>query len=220
MDTDVMYVTDESVRQPLTREPQPGGTIRYGDRFVLRSCASVEPRFVSIVRRKAGKRVPSALSVNAGLSGAGAQADAVWTFVPATRAKNRVGEPVSFGDAVRLQLFDYCGNYRLLAMGEADSGSVTALRAPCARDLSTWFVACTGALRADDQGQMLPSGPVNRYLRYGKDCYITLTQAGRYLCLTPAAQGTNSHGIGTLSDWPRTGLAIFWHADRCTDDAR
>lgn len=220
MDIDVMYVADDIVRQPPTRELPPGGTIRYGDRFVLRSCASPEPRFVSIVRRKAGKRVPSALGVSAALSGAGAEADSVWTFVPAMRAKRKIGEPVSFGDAVRLQLFDYCGNYRLLAMGEADPAGVTALRAPCTRDLSTWFVACAGGLRAGAHGQMLPSGPVNRHLEYGKDCFITLTQAGHYLCVTPGPQGGQSQGIGTLPDWPSTGLSIFWHAHRCAGDAR
>jgi hypothetical protein len=151
---DILFEVQSEMSAP---EIDGSGLVRYGDPFVLESCASSEPAFLTLIRHKSGKRSPAMLRTEVAAPAQYPNSDYIWTFTPVAGTKKKRGDVVSFADRVRIQTFDYSGNYRQLLMNAADRGSVTAEKLLC-RGASTWFVACTAQLREEAAGQVMPDG--------------------------------------------------------------
>jgi hypothetical protein len=211
---DVLFDIQSETSKPVIYESEP---VRYGDPFVLESCATVEPAFLAIIRQKTGKRSPSMLRTEVAAPAQYPHPDYIWTFVPVSGMKKRRGDVVSFADRVRIQAVDYTGNDRQLLMNAADRGSVTADKMP-SQGLSTWFVACAAQLRKETDGRLVPGGDFNPKLEFGKGNYVALINTARYLSVMPANYGGVSNSVGTLPDLPANGMATWWRIYRSVSD--
>lgn len=214
---DVLFEVEDEVR-PVQSERD--GIIRYGDPWVLKNCASPEPIFLAMVRHTAGKRSPSILQTDLARAGKYPDADCRWTFVPVSGSKKRRGDPVSFADRVRVQHFDYTGNYRFLATCASDHSSVVAEKAPSAHDVSTWSLACTPRLRLEPGGRVWPDGPLMQSLEYGAGMYLSLLNAAHYLCARHTLQALTQRPVGMLNDLPKSGMAVWWRIYRHLSDVK
>lgn len=212
---DVLFEIQSETSKPEICESEP---VRYGDSFVLESCASREPAFLAIIRHRTGKRSPSMLRTEVAAPGQYPNPDYIWTFVPVAGTRKRRGDVVSFADRVRIQTFDYTGNHRQLLMNTADRGSVTAEKMPC-HGASTWFVACAAQLRKEADGRVIPGGDFNPNLEFGKGNYVALINTARYLSVMPDHYGGVSNSVGTLHDLPPSGMATWWRIHRSVSAA-
>lgn len=199
-------------------ENQKDKTVRYGDPLVLKSCASRAPVFLAVIRQAGGKRRPAMLSTEIAAPGRHEEADYIWSFVPAAGTKKRCGDPVSFADRVRIQLFDYTGNYRVLAASGTVDHSVVAEKTPVAQDVSTWSIACAARLRLEPGGRALPDGDFQYDMEYGTNTYTSLLNAGRYLCARHDPRGTPGIVTGMALDLPATGMGVWWRIYRSQSD--
>jgi hypothetical protein len=208
---DVLFSMEGEVSQPEIYE---GGPICYGDQLVFESCASGKPAFLAIVRQKTGKRSPAMLRIEVAAPGLYPNSDYIWTIVPVVGTRKKRGDVVSFADRVRIQAFDYTGNYRNLAMSSADRGFVTAEKAPTSHSASTWFIACAAQLRKEPSGRVLPDGGLQPKLEFGKGNYVALINAARYLSAIPDHYDENHYSVSTLPDLPASGMAVWWRIHR------
>jgi hypothetical protein len=167
-----------------------------------------------MLRGVTGRRSPPALWTEASVPGRHPANDYIWTIIPAAGSKKKRGEPVSFADRVRLQLFDHTGNYRFLAISRVDSKLVTAEKAPSHHDFSTWSISFVSQLIKQPGGTVQPGGELKTYLEYGKANYVALINGARYLSIVGDSQGPQRHGVGTLADMPMEGVSVWWHACR------
>lgn len=189
-------------------------TVRYGDPLSFGSCESSDPTFLAMLRNTTGRRSPPVLWTEAAAPGRHPPGDYVWTLIPAVGSKKRRGDPVSFADRVRLQLFDHTGNYRFLALSRVDSNLVMAEKAPSGHEFSTWSIAYATHLKTDADGHVQPDGELKPHLEYGKSHYVALINAARYLSVVGDSHGTSRQSVGTVADMPAQGRAIWWHAYR------
>jgi hypothetical protein len=211
---DILFEIPSETREPEVHESE---LVRYGEPFVLESCASGEPGFLAIIRHKLGKRSPPVLRTEVVEPEQYPNPDYIWSFVPAVGARKKRGDVVSFGDRVRIQTSDYTGNHRQLLMNAADRGSVTAHKTPC-QGPSTWFVTCASQLRTEASGRVMPDGDFNPMLEFGKGNYVALINTARYLSVMPDHYGCVSKSVGTLPDLPATGMATWWRIYRSVPD--
>ncbi len=193
-------------------------TVRYGDPVVFKSCASRTPVFLAVVRQPDGKRRPAILRTEIAAAGKHEEADYIWSFVPGAGTKKRCGDPVSFADRVRIQLFDYVGQYRVLATNDAPDQCVGAERTPVGHDVSTWSVACATRLRLEQGGRALPDGEFKQEMEYGANTYTSFLNAGRYLCGRHDPLGGPGIVTGVAPDLPATGMSVWWRVYRCLSD--
>lgn len=212
---DILFEIQSETSKPEIDESEP---VRYGDPFVLESCASSEPAFLAIIRHKAGKRSPTMLRTEVAAPVQYPSSDYIWTFVPVVGTKKKRGDVVSFADRVRIQTFDYTGNYRQLLMNTADRGSVTAEKMPSQGAL-TWLVACAAQLRTEAGGRVMPDGDFNPNLEFGKGNYVALINIARYLSVMPDHYGGVSNSVGTVPDRPASGMGTWWRIHRSVSDA-
>lgn len=210
---DVVFTRSEDA-EVVCEQPLIDETIRYGDPVVLRSCASRDPVFLAMVRHLRGKRSPSALHTEIAAPGVRPDSDYIWTFVPAAGSKKKRGDRVEFAERVRIQLFDYMGNYRFLAINPADSHSVMAEKTPSAHDISTWSIACAARLRLEPGGRVLPDGERKQFLEYGTCTYLALINAADYLCARRETNGTTGIATGMAPDLPAAGMGVWWRVYR------
>lgn len=214
---DVLYsLEDEMSGRGVYKEE----TIRYGDLFCFGNCASNAPALLAIVRHRIGKRSPSVLPVDIAAPGQYADSDYMWTFVPAPGTKRRCGDPISFGDRVRIQTIDYLGNCRYLIVNPDAPRVVQAEKAPCGRGKSTWFVTYASRLRKTPDGCLLPDGERKAHVEFGKSNYVALINDARYLGARTNPYGELRGGACTLPDLPASGAAVWWRLDRRPSDAR
>lgn len=193
-------------------------TVRYGDPVVFKSCASRTPVFLVVIRQPDGKRRPAILRTEIALPGKHAEADYIWSFVPGAGTKKRCGDPVSFADRVRIQLFDYVGQYRVLATSDIPDQCVGAERMPVGHDVSTWSVACAARLRLEQGGRALPDGEFKHDMEYGANAYTSFLNAGRYLCGRHDPLGGAGIVTGVAPDLPATGMSVWWRVYRSASD--
>jgi hypothetical protein len=199
-------------------EPEKDETVRYGDPVVFRSCASHTPVFLAVVRQPDSKRRPAILRTEIAAPGKHEDADYIWSFVPTAGSKKRCGDPVSFADRVRIQLFDYVGQYRVLATSDAAEQFVRAERTPVGHDVSTWSVACAARLRLEPGGRALPDGEFQPAMAYGTNAYTSFLNAGHYLCGRHDPQGGTGIVTGVAPDLPATGMSVWWRVYRSLSD--
>ena len=226
---DVLFSVEERVSKPMVNKPE---IVRYGDSLVLETCASREPAFLAIVRNTTSKRSPSVLPIEAAAAGRYPNTDYLWTFAPAAGTKKKRGDPVSFGDRLRIQTFDYTGNYRHLAMIPPDVRypvharqpvdqifGVVAEKTPGGCGTSTWSMASAARLRTEPGGRVLPDGDLKLDVEFGEG-YIALLGSARYLSLCPPPYRGLLNSVGTLPDLPPNGMAVWWRVQRSLADAR
>ena len=195
-------------------DPEKDERVRYGDPVVLRSCASRAPVFLAVIRQPDGKRRHAVLRTEIAAPGKHQEADYIWSFMPAAGTKKRCGDPVSFADRVRVQLFDYIGQYRVLAASDAADQAVGAEKTPVAQDVSSWSIACTARLRLEQGGRALPDGEFKRDMEYGAHAYTSFLNAGRYLCARHDPLGGIGIVTGVTFDLPATGTGVWWRIYR------
>jgi hypothetical protein len=213
---DVLYAVSNKLSERSILE---NVIIRYGDPLVLGGRIGGEAIFLSIVRQQFGKRSPSRLRTEASAPGRYASADYVWTFVPAAGSRKKHGDAVTFADRVRIQSFDYTGNYRYLAVDLGDPRSVVAEKTPSNHAASTWFIASATRLRTDESGCVLPDGESKANVEFGKGNYMALISGARYLGLAHDPFEELHHGVTTLPDLPNNGATVWWRAYQSIADA-
>jgi hypothetical protein len=187
----------------------------YGDSVTFQSCESGDQTCLAMLRHLTGRRSPPVLWTEAAAPGRHPPGDYIWTIIPAVGCKKRRGDPVSFADRVRLQLFDYTGNYRFLAISRVDSKLVMAEKAPSSPEISTWSIAYASQLTMQADGTVQPAGELKPHLEYGTSHYVALVNAARYLSVMSGdSPGAPRHGVGTLADMPTNGVSVWWHVVR------
>ena len=194
--------------------------VRYGDAVVFESCETAQKTFLSVIRTTlTSRRNAPVYWTEVSEPDKYPAGDYIWRVVPALGNRRKIGDPVGFGERVRIAMVDHLGSLRFLAMSRVDSRLVMTEKAPCSPAQSTWSVAYTRALLPAAGGQFIPDGDLDPTLAYGEGHFLTFINSGRYLSSMRDPYGISRNGMGALPDYPDTGRAIWFHAYRSTADA-
>lgn len=192
--------------------------VRYGDMVVVESCDGDEQLFLGVVPRMKGRRHPLQLSTEVAEAGKHPGCDSQWRVLPLIGSKKKWGEPVGFGDRVRMQMLDCRDQSRMLAVSHLDNRSIMAERRPPSAESCTWWLTYSSEVALGRDGRMVPTGDFAPHLEYGAANYVLLVNRAGYLAAVDDPYRILRKRTAVFDDLPERGMAAWWRIHRSTSE--
>jgi hypothetical protein len=192
--------------------------VRYGDVIVMESCDSDDHLFLGVVPRMKGRRHPLQLSTEVAEADKHPGCDSQWRVLPLAGSKKKWGDPIGFGDRVRLQMLDCRDQSRMLAVSHLDNRSIMAERRPPSAESCTWWLSYSAELAAGRDGRLVPTGDFAPFLEYGDANYVTFINRAGYLGAIDDPYRILRKRTAVFDDLPERGMSAWWRIHRSTSD--